>query len=714
MNDSDFKIDHSKMEYFFNPRTIAIIGASSDFRKPGGRSLNALQKRGYTGKIYPINPNSRELLGIPCYPKLADVPDEIDMAIISTPAHTVLEKLEQCVDKKVKATVVFTSGFAEAGPEGAALQQRMTELAQKNDLRILGPNCVGIVNLSKSVMACFANIVDLQPVYPMTFGFVTQSGAFGTMIFSQAVESGVGFNAFVSVGNEADTEFADYLAYMLANPETKLVGGYLEGAKDGTKLRRAAQTALELKKPVMIMKVGRTGAGARAASSHTGSLAGNDQVYDAFFRQMGIIRLEALSELTSFVIVHRSGRIPKGNNIGILSISGGAGVLMADRSESLGLGVPEFKGETRRRLESYLPPYGSAKNPVDLTATAVSEPQMLGKCLKALVADENIHMIALAMGFMPHMAPVLAKDIIEVYNSTDKPIVLATYVFNPSEAVLHAIETIKSAGVPVLTDHLHAVGALKNLSWYAGKLRDFEKASAKTKTLKISPSAATIAKLTSPAPLAEYEAKEILKDCGIAITRESLATSAAMAVRMARAVGYPVALKIQSPQIPHKTEADGIRLNVRSDAQVRAAFKEIIGNARKFNPEADIHGVLVQEMAGDGLEIIVGTTRDPVFGHVVMFGLGGIFVEALKDVSLRVAPVSRGDAKEMIREIRGYSMLQGMRGRPPVDFQALTDVILRVSKLVSDYGDAIEELDINPLLVFEKGVKALDALIIKK
>lgn len=714
MNDSDFKIDHSKMEYFFNPRTIAIIGASSDFRKPGGRSLNALQKRGYTGKIYPINPNSRELLGIPCYPKLADVPDEIDMAIISTPAHTVLEKLEQCVDKKVKATVVFTSGFAEAGPEGAALQQRMAELAQKNDLRILGPNCVGIVNLSKSVMACFANIVDLQPVYPMTFGFVTQSGAFGTMIFSQAVESGVGFNAFVSVGNEADTEFADYLAYMLTNPETKLVGGYLEGAKDGTKLRRAAQTALELKKPVMIMKVGRTGAGARAASSHTGSLAGNDQVYDAFFRQMGIIRLEALSELTSFVIVHRSGRIPKGNNIGILSISGGAGVLMADRSESLGLGVPEFKGETRRRLESYLPPYGSAKNPVDLTATAVSEPQMLGKCLKALVADENIHMIALAMGFMPHMAPVLAKDIIEVYNSTDKPIVLATYVFNPSEAVLHAIETIKSAGVPVLTDHLHAVGALKNLSWYAGKLRDFEKASAKTKTLKISPSAATIEKLASPAPLAEYEAKEILKDCGIAITRESLATSAAMAVRMARAVGYPVALKIQSPQIPHKTEADGIRLNVRSDAQIRAAFKEIIGNARKFNPEADIHGVLVQEMAGDGLEIIVGTTRDPVFGHVVMFGLGGIFVEALKDISLRVAPVSRGDAKEMIREIRGYSMLQGMRGRPPVDFQALTDVILRVSKLVSDYGDAIEELDINPLLVFEKGVKALDALIIKK
>lgn len=714
MNGSSYNNDHSRMEYFFNPRTIAIVGASSDFRKPGGRSLNALQKRGFTGKIYPINPNSRELLGIPCYPKLADVPDEIDMAIVSTPAHTVFEKLEQCIEKKVKAVVVFTSGFAEVGPEGAALQQRMTELARKNDLRILGPNCVGIVNLSKSVMACFANIVDLQPVYPMTFGFVTQSGAFGTMIFSQAVQAGVGFNSFVSVGNEADTEFSDYLAYMLTDPETKLVGGYLEGAKDGAKLRRAAETALELKKPVMIMKVGRTGAGARAASSHTGSLAGDDQVYGAFFKQMGIIRLETLSELTSFVIVHRSGRIPKGNNIGILSISGGAGVLMADRSEVLGLGVPEFKGETRRKLESYLPPFGSAKNPVDLTAAAVSEPEMLGKCLRALVADDNIHMIALAMGFMPHMAPVLAKDIIEIYNSTTKPIVLTTYVLNPSEAVVRAIETIKNAGVPVLTDHLHAIQALKNLSWYAGKLRKIEAAENVTKPLKVRPSAEAIERIRSAAPLSEYESKAILKGYGIAVTREALATSAAMAVRNAREIGYPVALKIQSPQIPHKTEAGGIRLNVSSDKEVRAAFKEIMLKARKYKPRADIQGVLVQEMAKDGIEVIVGTAKDPVFGHVVMFGLGGIFVEALKDVSFRVAPLSRLDAEEMIREIKGYRVLQGMRGKTPVDIKALTDVILRISRLVTDHGDAIRELDINPLVVSKKGAKVVDALIIKK
>ena len=714
MDKPDSQNDPLHMEYFFNPRSIAIIGASTDYRKPGGRSLNALLKGGYSGKIYPINPNVEQIRQIPCYAKLADVPGEIDMAIISTPAQTVFEKLQQCVEKKVKAAVIFTSGFAEAGPEGTALQQELTELARKNNLRILGPNCVGIVNLSKSMMASFANVIELEPVHPMTFGFVTQSGAFGTMMFFQAVQAGVGFNAFVSVGNEADTEFSDYLPYMLNNPETKMVGGYLEGAKDGSKLRRAAEMALELKKPVMIMKVGRTGAGARAASSHTGSLAGNDQVYDAFFKQMGIIRLETLSELISFVILHRSGRLPKGNNIGILSISGGAGVLMADHAEGLGLDVPEFTGETRRKLESYLPPFGSAKNPVDLTAVAVSEPEMLGKCLKALIEDENIHMISLAMGFMAHMASVLANDVIEAFKSTDKPIAMATYVMNPSKAVTGAVEAIREAGVPVFSDHLHAITAMKNLSWYAKKLRDFEKASLETKTVEVRPSPATIELLNSDTPLSEYEAKEILKDCGIAVTNEGMATSAAMAVRIARRIGYPVAMKIQSPQIRHKTEAGGILLNIRSDAGVRSAFKEIVSRARKFNPAADIQGVLVQEMVKDGLEIIVGSTRDPVFGHVVMFGLGGIFVEALKDISLRVAPITLNDAQEMIREIKGYQLLLGMRGKPPVDLDALTDVIMRVSEVVTRHGDTIQELDINPLMAFKKGVKAVDALIIKK
>ncbi len=712
MDLEDGNVDISAMEYFFNPRSIALIGVSKDIRKPSGRSLNALLKWSYAGKLYPINPNYTEIHGVKCYPSLLEIPGDVEMVIISVPAQSVLAALQQCVVKKVKAVVLFTSGFSEVGPEGKALQEQVTQLSQKNNLRILGPNCVGLVNLSNSVMASFANIVDLKPVYPMSLGFVTQSGAFGTLIFAQAVQAGVGFSSFVSVGNEADTEFSDFLSYLLTTPETKVIGGYLEGAKNGAKFRKAAQNALKLKKPILIMKVGRTRAGARAASSHTGSLAGDDKIYDAFFRQMGIIRIETLAELTSFVIVHRSGRMPQGNNIGILSISGGAGVMMADKCESLGLNVPEFTGETRRMLETYLPPFGSAKNPVDLTSAAVAEPEMLGRCLRALVADDNIHMITVAMGFMPHSAPILAKDLIEIYQSTAKPIVLTTYNLSSSEVIAKAIKSIEDAGMPVLRDHLHSIQAMSNLAWYSAKVRCAENIKIDKRAIKPDKEGEKI--INNPDALSEYEAKKILSGYGIPVTREALATSADMAVESARKIGYPVALKIQSAQIMHKTEAGGIKLNIVSDAEVRAGFKEVVSNAEKYMPETKIQGVLVQEMLKDGVEVIIGTTEDPVFGHVIMFGLGGIFVEALKDVSFRIAPLSRIDAEEMVSEIKGYSLLQGMRGKPPVDIDMLVDVILRVSRLVTDHKDTIKELDINPLMLFADGAKVADALIIKK
>jgi acetyltransferase len=712
MDKKNGNVDISAMEYFFNPRSIALIGVSKDIRKPSGRSLNALLKWNYAGKLYPINPNYTEIHAVKCYPSLLEIPYDVDMVIISIPAQAVLAALEQCIVKKVKAVVLFTSGFSEVGPEGKALQEQVTQLARNNNLRILGPNCVGLVNLSKSVMASFANIVDLKPVYPMSLGFVTQSGAFGTLIFAQAVQAGVGFSSFVSVGNEADTEFSDFLSYLLTTPETKVIGGYLEGAKNGAKFRKAAQDALKLKKPILIMKVGRTEAGARAASSHTGSLAGDDQIYDAFFRQMGIIRIETLGELTSFVILHRSGRMPQGNNIGILSISGGAGVMMADKAEVLGLNVPEFKGEMRRMLESYLPPFGSAKNPVDLTSAAVAEPEMLGRCLRALVADDNIHMVAVAMGFMPHSAPILAKDLIEIYQSTTKPIVLTVHNISSSEVIAKAIKSIEDAGMPVLRDHLHTIQALNNLAWYSAKVR--QAADAGTDRQDISPNKEAGTLINNPDALSEYEAKKILSGYGIPVTREELATSADMAVESARQIGYPVALKIQSAQITHKTEAGGIKLNVASDAEVRAGYNEVISNAEKYMPQAHIQGVLVQEMLKDGVEVIIGTTKDPVFGHVIMFGLGGIFVEALKDVSFRITPLTSKDAEEMIREIKGYRVLQGMRGKPPVDMDALKDVILRVSRLVTDHKDVIKELDINPLMLNACGAKVADALIIKK
>lgn len=711
MNTSYPGIDTRGMEYFFYPESIAIIGASSDFHKPSGRPLEALLKRGYAGKIFPVNPRYKEISGVKCYPSILDVPEDVDLVIIGIPAGLVEGAIEQCAAKKVKAIIVFSSGFAETGPGGRALQQQITNLARDNNIRICGPNCFGLINLRNSVMASFAHIVQLDPVFPRSLGFVTQSGAFGAMIYTRALLNGVGFSSFVSVGNEADLEFSDFAGYLLDDQETQVIGGYLEGAKDGHKLRCVAEKALRLQKPMLIIKVGRSKAGSRAASSHTGSLAGDDQVYDAFFRQMGVIRIEHLNELISFVTLHRSGHRPEGRNIAILSGSGGAGVIITDKCESLGLRVPEIKGETRRKLEEYLPPFGSARNPIDLTAQIGTDPTLLGKCLRAVVEDENIHMVLVNLGgFTDQTGPTITKDIIEIFKSTGKPIglVISGSFVTPPEY----FNLAREAGVPTLSDGLEAARAFAHLAWYEEKVKQ---AAGKVLERQDIPSGREAGELINKSgQLAEYQCKHILSSYGIPAAREGLATSAEMAVEIACSIGYPVVLKVQSPDIPHKTEAGGIMINLCSDDEVRLAYDEIINNAAGYMPEAQIHGVLVQEMLRDGVEVIIGAAEDPVFGQVIMFGLGGIFVEALQDVSFRIAPLARQDAEEMIKEIKGYRVLQGIRGKPPVDMDSIVDVILKISQFVTDYGNKIRELDINPLVVSESGARVVDALIIKK
>lgn len=701
-----------RMELFFNPKSIAIIGASSDLTKIGGRPIDALLKRGYTGRVIPINPRYSEIAGLACYPTVLDVPGDIDLAIISVPAHLVLEAMSQCAQKNIKAVIIFTSGFAEVGTKGKALQQELTELAKEHDMLILGPNCFGLINLNNSVMASFAHIVDLEPVSPKSLGFVTQSGAFGAMMYTQALQEGVGFSSFVSVGNEANLGFSDFMTYLLDDPETKVLGGYLEGARNGAKLRRMAEKALQKQKPVLVMKVGRSQSGSRAASSHTGSLAGDDLVYDAFFKQVGIIRIQSLPELTSFVIVH-NGHKPQGRNVAILSGSGGAGVFIADQCESVGLSVPELKGETLRKLEGYLPFFASAKNPIDLTAQVGTEPELLGKCLRTVLADENIHAVFINMGFSDQTGPIMVRDIIDAYQSTTKPVILLSTVFSRSQLAVELINEMKQLGIPVLADSLQAVNALANSVRYQEKLDQFQRRGLAQEESAAAQERILYKELQGPEQLTEYECKQILNRYGIPITKEKLATSPEEAVQIAREIGYPVVLKIQSPQLMHKTESGGIKLNISSDEEVRTAYEEIMIKAKAYRPDAEIKGVLVQEMLRDGLEVIVGTTQDPVFGPVVMFGLGGIFVEALKDVSFRVAPLHREDVQEMIREIKGYKILQGMRGKPPVDFESLINAILKVSQFVMDYKTEIRELDINPLVVFPKGAKVVDALIVK-
>jgi acetyltransferase len=701
----------SGIEFFYDPRSIAIIGASGHPGKPGGRPLAALQKRGYAGRLFPVNPSYDEIAGTRCYPTILDVPGDVDMAIISVPAASVLEALQQCVEKRVKAAIIFSGGFSEAGAEGEALQQRVAQLARKHDIRVLGPNCLGLINLRNSVMASFAHIIDLEPVEPGTLALVTQSGAFGAMMVAEATEAGVGVSSFTSVGNEADAEFSDFVGHLLDDPGTEVIGGYLEGAKDGDKLRRVAEQALQRRKPIVMVKVGRTRSGARAASSHTGSLAGDDQVYDAFFRQTGIVRIDSFGELTSFAILHRSGRSCRGRNVAILSGSGGHGVMLADRCESLGLSVPEITGATREQLERFLPHFASARNPVDLTAQAGVDPSMLGKCLQALVSDDGIDVVLANAFFQERSGIRQARELAAIYESTSKPVVLLSRDRGRSEVEARCLALLADAGVPVLSDGLQAAQAVAHLAWYQEKAQLASAAAAESAEPDLVPARDVERWLHARTPLTEYESKRLLERYGIPVTREGLATSPDMAVELARQLGYPVALKVQSPRILHKTEAGGVRLDLGSDDQVRAAYAEILDNAGRFAPQAQIQGVLVQEMVKDGIEVILGATKDPVFGPVVMFGLGGIFVEALRDVSFRIAPLTRSDAREMIEEIRGHRILRGARGRPAADLDAIVDAISAVSRLVTDHRDRIEELDINPLLVSSRGATAVDALI---
>jgi acetyltransferase len=698
------------IEFFFDPKSIAIIGASKNPARPGGKPLWGLRERGYAGSVFPVNPRYDSIGDLTCYPTILDVPGDVDMVIISVPASSVAEVLGQCGEKGVKAAVIFTAGFSEIGAEGEALQQKITDLARAHGIRILGPNCLGIMNLSNSVMASFAHIVEMEPVAG-TLGLVTQSGAFGAMIYAEATQAGVGCSSFTSVGNEADTEFADFASYLIDDPATDVIGGYLEGARDGAKLRRVAEDALAARKPIVMLKVGRSASGARAASSHTGSLAGDDEIYDAFFRQMGIVRIEALSELTSFATLHRSGRSFRGRRVAILSGSGGYGVMVADKCEGLGLSVPELGPATRAKLHQFLPAFGSARNPIDLTAQAARDSSMLGNCLRTLAEDDDIDIILAHAIFMEPAGKQMAKEIVEIYQATDKALVLMSPARINAGLQTECLDLIGQAGIPVLSNGLEAAAAAERLAWYQEKSEPAAPRDAGSPELDVTAAGEIGEVLQAAEGLSEHESKRILASYGVAITREALATSADMAVELARELGHPVALKVQSPEIAHKTEAGGIRLNLASDDEVRSAFDEILANARRFAPQAEVQGVLVQEMLEDGVEVIIGATKDPLFGHAIMFGLGGIFVEALRDVSFRIAPLTRRDAEEMIQEIKGNRVLQGVRGRPAADLDAIVDAILRVSRLVTDHPDDIDELDINPLVVFPKGAKAADALI---
>ena len=699
------------LERFFNPRAIAIIGASQDLNTISGQPLKFLRSHGYKGTLYPVNPRYQEVAGVKCYPTLAQVPEVPDLVLILVNAARVADMLRECGVKGVPYVIIFTSGFSEMGGEGVKLQRQLTHIAHDHGIGVIGPNCQGMINVADSVFAGFGSVFNAD-YEPGAVSMVSQSGGFGFSVMNLSSKDGrLPFRQMVTTGNEIGVSTLDFIDYYIRDPGTRIIVGYIEGLRDAGRLLEVGNRALDAGKPVLMWKVGNTEQGQLAARSHTANLGGETALYKAAFRQSGIIQVEDIQDVVDYGRAFACGRLPAGNRLAIITISGGAGILMTDECIARGMRVSKLAPQTEDKLRSFVPAFGSLLNPVDVTAAIFNNTELIGLTLQAIVDDPNVDCVAMINASLQgELAAKVAAQIVAGASRTDKPVFLCWSA--REEVAPEAYAALDAARIPRYKSPVRCGRALAALSWYAEarRRRDRQKQEA---PLELTRAAARQTLAGRTTDISEHIAKRILVDYGIPVTREALAPNRDGALAIARSIGYPVALKVQSPDISHKTEARAVRLGIASDAELTAAYDEVIANARAYRKDAKIEGVLVQEMAKDGVEAILGVTNDPLFGPAVMFGLGGIFAEVLKDVSFRLAPVTASVAREMVEEIAGYPVLAGARGRPRADIGALVDAIVRLSALAVDLKDHVAELDINPLFVFGegKGVKAADALI---
>lgn len=711
-------LNQSELEAFFYPQSLAVIGASQNALKPNGIPIYLLSMFGYNGDVYPVNPKYDRVGGLKCYPSVLNIEGPVDLAIVGVNETQTMEVLYECAKKKVKAVIVFTSGFAEVGDDGRLKQKEMKELADSSGMRILGPNCLGILNYYNGCMASFFyNQERKDLVHPEALSFITQSGGLGGIIYQMVIQLSIGFNYFVSTGNEADVSFAEILNYLAGRDEVSIIAGYMEGLQgDGRLFIEACKKALQNKKLVTMLKVGRTASGAAAAASHTGALVGSDQVYDGMFKQFGVPRADDVEQMNALIALYTAGRLPKSKKMAIITISGGGGVVVADKCPQYGIDVVRLTSATQEKLRGILPPFGAVANPVDLTSQLFFDTELFQRALNLVMQDPEVDI----GGFFYNLEmpdPDADKKIVEIYNKTDKPLVVFTWPTGQDYAV-EAKRKIVQAGVPVIEHIPSGLWAISALADWVSKAEQkrvypqYQPGAAKTRSISLINSLPSAHCPT----LTESFSKQILQAYDIPVTREETALSAGEAVLAANRIGYPVVMKILSPDLPHKSDAGGVALNLAGDDDVRAAYETIIANARKYRADAIIEGVLVQEMLPPGLEVIVGIKSDPVFGPAVVFGLGGIFVEVLKDVSTRIAPLLEEDAREMIEELKGKAIFRGARGAKPVDLDALVAVMLKVSRLAVELEGRVAELDINPLVLYEegRGVVAADALVVLK
>ena len=706
------------LEALMRPKSVAVIGASEDLATLGGHIVMYLLDFGYQGRIFPVNPKYDAIAGLKCYPTVLDVPEEVDCALLMVASKNVFEVLDHLAQRQVKSAIVFSSGFGESGPEGRERQARLHQFAATTGIRICGPNCAGIFNVNDRTPLTFQHGLEMGYL-PGNIGFVSQSGALQGALINRAYDRGVGFSFIISSGNEADLEMSDYVEFLLGDRGTDVILLLVEGFRNPEKFVRVADMAIEARKPLIVLKTGQSERGRKSALAHTAAIAGSEEVCDALFKQKGIIRVGDFDELiqTGALFARYPGGID--NGLIITSGSGGAGTFSADICADLGLTLPELSSDTKQKLGEILPAFVyEASNPLDMTAHQTNDHTIFPRCLQLFLDDPayNVYLNVL-VGPPRHTTSSLAGHLLEAAAGTTKVVTMAVVCGSLAGP---AADEYRQSRFPYFDSPVTALKAISHLVRYKEFLRRHHSIRKDGTSLgPLSTSTARQAKAilesAGGVALSEYDSKRLLSLYGVPTAREGLARSEGEAVEAARSIGYPVAAKICSSDITHKTEAGGVKLGIRDDDSLIAAYREILENARSHNPAAVVDGVLIQEMIPAGVETIVGVTRDPQFGPAVLFGLGGIFTEVLRDTSLRLAPLSRTDAEEMVREIKGLPLLEGSRGRPKADVGALVEVLLSVSRLIVDLEDSVQALDINPLIVLPQGMgaRAADALIVR-
>lgn len=697
-----FFTNDPKLDRIFRPRSVAVVGASNDVTRISGRPLRYLLEHGFAGSIYPINPKRDDVQGLKAYPSLAALPETPDVAILAIPAQAIPGALRDAGQIGLPGAIIMASGFAEATEDGAQLQHEVQAIAAEGGVRLIGPNCVGLFSTQDRFYGTFTQSLDAGVPLGGGVAVVSQSGAYGGYIAWLARQRGLGLNYWITTGNEADIEAGECIAWLAQQPDVKVIAVYLEGVRKGGAFLAGLRAARAAGKPVVAMKVGRSDAGARAASSHTASLAGADAVYDAIFDEFGVYRAETTEEQLDIAEACLRGIFPQGRSLGIVTLSGGVGVQMCDAAEKYGLDVTPMPADAQQELKALLP-FAAVANPIDTTAQMMNDMSLVTKNFRIVLERGGYDSIAGFLTTVPGAAAYgasLRDAILEGFKGFDDR--LAVLCMAAPEA---AKQVYRDAGFLVCQDADRAVQIIGALTSFG---QAFASASAETAVLSAAESA-----LARGQALSEHAAKAILARSGVPFIEELLAGSVDEAADFAARTGLPLAMKVSSPQILHKTEIGGVALNVTGPEEARAAHDRLCANAARNAPAAVLEGILCAPMAPKGIECILGTILDPVFGPFVMFGIGGVMVELFGDVTFQRAPFDADTARKMIARIKGYPLLTGMRGAAPADIDALAALLAQMSQFAAANADTVASIDLNPVVVLEhgKGVVALDAVI---